>query len=45
MLFVVGFAAIAAALPEAPEIDPTSGTNALALVAGALVMLRSRRKK
>jgi len=28
----------------APEIDPASGASALALLAGALLMLRGRRK-
>ena len=27
-----------------PEIDPASGVNAIALLAGALLMIRSRRK-
>ena len=27
-----------------PEIDPATGANALALVAGALLVIRSRRK-
>jgi len=27
-----------------PEIDPATGANALALVAGAMMILRSRRK-
>jgi len=43
-LFVVGFSAVAMAAP-APEIDPASGANALALIAGGLLILRSRRKK
>jgi hypothetical protein len=28
-----------------PEIDPGSGLNAVALVAGGLLVIRSRRKK
>jgi hypothetical protein len=44
-LFVVGFSAVAMAAPTAPEIDPASGANALALIAGGLLILRSRRKK
>ncbi len=27
-----------------PEIDPSTGANALALVAGAFMIMRSRRK-
>jgi hypothetical protein len=44
-LLVVGCSAVAMAGPNAPEIDPASGANALALIAGGLVILRSRRKK
>ncbi|HUA84394.1 MAG TPA: hypothetical protein VMB85_11085 [Bryobacteraceae bacterium] len=32
------------ALLAAPEIDPAGGANALALVTGALLIIRSRRK-
>jgi hypothetical protein len=28
-----------------PEIDPASGANALALLTGALLMIRARRRK
>jgi hypothetical protein len=28
-----------------PEIDPTTGTAALALIAGAVALIRGRRKK
>jgi hypothetical protein len=45
VLLVVGSSAIAMAGPSAPEIDPTSGANALALIAGGLVILRSCRKR
>jgi len=38
-----GFAAMAA--PGAPEIDPASGASALALLAGAVVVIRGRRRK
>jgi hypothetical protein len=31
--------------PPAPEIDPATGGNALALVAGAMLIIRSRRRK
>jgi hypothetical protein len=41
----VGAVAIAEHWTAAPEIDPASGTSALALVAGAFVLVRSRRKR
>jgi hypothetical protein len=31
--------------PEAPEIDPTSSVSALLLLSGALLVLRSARKR
>jgi hypothetical protein len=40
------FIGVAIALPapvSAPEISPASGMNALALVAGGMLILRSRR--
>jgi hypothetical protein len=45
VLLLVGASVVAMAVPSTPEIDPASGANALALIAGALVILRSRRKK
>lgn len=44
-LLVMGFGATGFAALGAPEIDPTSGMNALALVAGALMILRSRVRR
>jgi len=44
-LLLLGGSAVAMAAPLAPEIDPASGANALALIAGGLMILRSRRKK
>jgi hypothetical protein len=45
MLFCVGASVLASAVPPAvPEIDPGSGANALALIAGALIVIRGRRK-
>jgi hypothetical protein len=44
-LLVVGCSVVAMAGPNVPEIDPASGANALALIAGSLVVLRSRRRK
>ena len=44
-LLLVGIAGIAGATPVgAPEIDPTSGVSALALLSGALLVFRARRK-
>ena len=42
-LLVVGVAMVAPAPPGVPEIDPSAGINALALVAGALLLVRSRK--
>ena len=42
-LLVIGVSAVAVANPV-PEIDPASGGTALALIAGALLILRSGRK-
>jgi hypothetical protein len=44
-LLLIGTAGIAGAVPAAPEIDPASGMSALALLSGALLVIRSRRKK
>jgi hypothetical protein len=48
---IIGMALIAAAtavialgIPPAPEIDPGSATSALALLAGAALIIRGRRK-
>ncbi len=44
-LLLIGIAGIAGATPVgAPEIDPASGMSALALLTGALLVIRSRRK-
>jgi hypothetical protein len=44
-LLLIATAGIAAgAITVAPEIDPASGVSALALLSGALLVLRSRRK-
>jgi hypothetical protein len=45
VFLIVGASGLAVAVPQGPEIDPASGANALALIAGGLVILRSRRKK
>lgn len=44
LLTTVSVFAFAGALP-APEIDASSGVAALGLLAGGLLVLRSRRKK
>jgi hypothetical protein len=44
-LVAIGVAgACLAQVAPTPEIDPATGANALALVAGALLVIRSRRK-
>jgi hypothetical protein len=45
VLLAVGASVVLSAGSNVPEIDPASGANALALIAGALVILRSRSKK
>jgi len=42
MLLSIGAASICSA--AVPEIDPASGANALALLAGALLVIRGRRR-
>lgn len=41
-LLVAGTASMACA--AVPEIDPASTTNAIALVAGAILIIRSRKR-
>jgi hypothetical protein len=43
ILLGVGASVLASAAPV-PEIDAGSGANALALIAGALLVIRGRRK-
>ena len=43
-ILIVGLAAAAAAAVPAPEINPASGVNAIALLSGALLVIRSRRR-
>jgi hypothetical protein len=46
MLLLVGMAVLAIANPVlTPEIDPGSATTALALLCGATLVIRGRRKK
>jgi len=43
---LVGFSAFAfAGSARAPEISPASGVAALAMISGALLVIRGRRKK
>ncbi len=44
ILLGIGAAAVAGAV-AVPEIDPATGGNALALVAGAMLIIRSRRRR
>ncbi len=46
ILLLLGVAGVALATPVgfAPEIDPGSAVSALALVSGALLVIRNRRK-
>ncbi|HLK17576.1 MAG TPA: hypothetical protein VKT81_01435 [Bryobacteraceae bacterium] len=43
-LLLIGTAAVVSATPAVPEIDPASGVSALALLSGALLVFRARRK-
>jgi hypothetical protein len=42
-LLVIGLASVCSAV-TIPEIDPASGVNALAMLAGALLIIRGRRR-
>ena len=44
-LLIVGAPSSLWAFPGAFEIDPSSGMPALALIAGAVMIIRGRRKK
>ena len=44
-LLVVGAAALASAVARVPEIDPGSGMNVLALLAGAAIVVRAGFRK
>jgi uncharacterized membrane protein HdeD (DUF308 family) len=46
VLLLLGLSTFAfAGHPSAPEISPASGVGALALISGALLVIRGRRKK
>jgi hypothetical protein len=45
ILLFIGVVATAGAQGRVPEVDASSAVNAVALVSGALLILKSRRKK
>ena len=45
MLLVVGMSGAAMATSAVPEIDAGSGVSALTLLSGALLLIKSRRRK
>ena len=45
MLLLMGMAGFAFGPPTAPEISPDSATTALALISGAVLVMRGRRKR
>jgi len=44
-MILVGIGAAGVLSATVPEIDPSTAGNALALVAGALLIVRSRRRR
>jgi LPXTG-motif cell wall-anchored protein len=46
-LLLMGFSGVvlAGVLPSVPEISPATGVGAIALLSGALLVIRARRKK
>jgi hypothetical protein len=45
MLLTLGLASIGSAVvPVAPEIDPAMGVNAVALLGGAMLVIRSKKR-
>ena len=45
MLLLVGVGSVTFAVPAAPEISPASAGSALALISGAVLVMRGRRNK
>lgn len=43
-LLLAGMGSLLSAVPVGPEIDPASGINAIALLAGAVLMIRGRKR-
>lgn len=44
ILLGIGVASLAVAQVQAPEIDPASGINAIALLSGVVLLLRGRKR-
>jgi LPXTG-motif cell wall-anchored protein len=44
-MLLIGVSSFAFAGAVAPEIDPSTGVGAIALLGGGLIVLRARRKK
>lgn len=44
ILLGIGVASLAVAQVRAPEIDPASGINAIALLSGAVLLIRGRKR-
>ena len=45
ILLLIGMATFAVAQSVAPEISPASAGSAIALISGAVLVMRGRRKK
>jgi hypothetical protein len=45
MMLLVGISGLALAVPVGPEISPNTAGSALALLTGAALVIRSRRRK
>ena len=45
MLLMIGVGGSAFGIPAVPEISPASAGSALALISGALLVMRGRRRK
>jgi hypothetical protein len=45
LLMIAASGSCFAGIVAVPEIDPAAGTAAIALIAGGLLVIRSRRKK
>ena len=43
-LLTIGVCSVGSATPVGPEIDAATGANALALLAGALLIIRGRKR-
>jgi hypothetical protein len=44
ILLGIGVATFGFAQPRTPEIDPASGINAIALLSGAVLLIRARKR-